>query len=83
MDLEFDARYDAFREEVRRFLEKHRPAESMGMNSASKTKRAAWLTLQIEHGYWARTIPKERSAARRAELPGRPGRGSRRSSRRS
>jgi alkylation response protein AidB-like acyl-CoA dehydrogenase len=59
MDLEFDARYDAFREEVRRFLEKHRPAESMGMNSASKTKRAAWLTLQIEHGYWARTIPKE------------------------
>lgn len=59
MDLEFDARYDEFRAQVRGFLEKHRPAESMGMASGNKEQRAAWLTLQIEHGYWARTIPKE------------------------
>jgi alkylation response protein AidB-like acyl-CoA dehydrogenase len=59
MDLEFDARYDAFRAKVRDFLEKHRPDESMGMAVLNKEKRAAWLTLQIEHGYWARTIPKE------------------------
>ena len=59
MDLEFDARYDAFRAQVRDFLESHRPDESMGMARLNKEKRAAWLTLQIEHGYWARTIPKE------------------------
>jgi alkylation response protein AidB-like acyl-CoA dehydrogenase len=58
MDLEFDARYDAFRAQVRDFLEKNRPDESMGMAVLNKEKRAAWLTLQIEHGYWARTIPK-------------------------
>jgi alkylation response protein AidB-like acyl-CoA dehydrogenase len=59
MDLEFAARYDEFRAQVRDFLEQHRPAESMGMAVLNKEKRAAWLKLQIEHGYWARTIPKE------------------------
>ncbi|MGI9591609.1 MAG: acyl-CoA dehydrogenase family protein [Myxococcota bacterium] len=59
MDLEFDARYDEFREKVRAFLEENRPSESMGLASADKAQRAAWLTLQIEHGYWARTIPRE------------------------
>ena len=46
MDLEFDARYDEFRAQVRDFLEQHRPAESMGMAILNKEKRAAWLTLQ-------------------------------------
>ena len=59
MDLEFDARYDEFRAQVRAFLEENRPAESLGMASGNKAERAAWLTLQIEHGYWARTIPRE------------------------
>jgi len=59
MDLEFDARYDEFREKLRAFLEENRPGDSMGLASADKAQRASWLTLQIEHGYWARTIPRE------------------------
>jgi alkylation response protein AidB-like acyl-CoA dehydrogenase len=59
MDLEFDARYDAFREQVRAFLEKHRPPRNFTLEDGQDEERIAWLTLQIEHGYWARTIPKE------------------------
>jgi len=59
MDLEFDARYDAFREQVRAFLERHRPARNFTLEDGQDEERIAWLTLQIEHGYWARTIPKE------------------------
>ena len=55
MDLEYGERYEAFRQEVRRFLEKHRP-ESEHLH---RKQRIAWLTRQIEHGYWARTIPKQ------------------------
>jgi len=58
MDLEFDSRYDAFREEVRDFLAKHRPTRPWGLADGEKADRVAWLSLQIEHGYWARTIPK-------------------------
>jgi alkylation response protein AidB-like acyl-CoA dehydrogenase len=59
MDLEFDARYDAFREKVRGFLAEHRPAEGMGPAGGKREQRVAWLSLLIEHGYWARTIPKD------------------------
>ena len=59
MDLEFDARYDEFRSQVRDFLEKHRPTQFAGLASGKKGDRVAWLSLLIEHGYWARTIPKE------------------------
>ena len=59
MDLEFDARYEEFRAQVRDFVAKHRPVQPMGLASAKKKERVAWLSLQIEHGYWARTIPKE------------------------
>ena len=59
MDLEFDARYDAFREKVRGFLAEHRPAEGMGPVGGKREQRVAWLSLLIEHGYWARTIPKD------------------------
>lgn len=59
MDLEFDSRYDAFREEVRDFLAKHRPTRPWGLADGEKADRVAWLSLQIEHGYWARTIPQE------------------------
>lgn len=52
MDLEFDARYDGFRAQVRDFLVKHPPA-------ATGEGRVAWLSLLIEHGYWARTIPEK------------------------
>ena len=59
MDLEFDARYDAFREQVRKFLAENKPPKSWGLSDGKSEERAAWLGLQIDHGYWARTIPKE------------------------
>jgi alkylation response protein AidB-like acyl-CoA dehydrogenase len=59
MDLEFDARYEEFRTQVRDFLAKHRPARNWRLGEGSWQDRVAWLSLQIEHGYWARTIPKE------------------------
>src|SRR5262245_46422386 len=60
MDLEYGPRYEAFRAEVRAFLERYRgskPAESLIEVSAAE--RSGWLALLIEQGYWARTIPKE------------------------
>ncbi len=59
MDLEFDARYDDFRKQVREFVTKHRPTKNWGLADGALEDRVAWLSLQIEHGYWARTIPKE------------------------
>ncbi len=59
MDLEFDSRYDEFRAQVRDFVEQHRPTKPWGLSDGKKEDRVAWLSLQIEHGYWARTIPKE------------------------
>jgi alkylation response protein AidB-like acyl-CoA dehydrogenase len=59
MDLEFDARYDEFREQVRDFVVNNRPTRPWGLTDGKKEDRVAWLSLQIEHGYWARTIPKE------------------------
>ncbi len=59
MDLEIDARYDAFREEVRSFLTEHRPDGSVGAGEGETADRVKWLSLLIEHGYWARTIPAE------------------------
>ncbi len=58
MDLEYGERYEAFREQVRGFLEKHRPDGPVGLGEGG-SRFAAWLTLLIEHGYWARTIPRE------------------------
>jgi alkylation response protein AidB-like acyl-CoA dehydrogenase len=60
MDLEYGERYEAFRREVRTFLDDHkdsRPIASLSEESAEAITH--WLSLQIEHGYWARTIPKE------------------------
>jgi alkylation response protein AidB-like acyl-CoA dehydrogenase len=59
MDLEFDARYDAFRETVRDFLAEHRPTGAIGFGEGKRAETVRWLSLLIEHGYWARTIPKE------------------------
>ena len=58
MDLEFDARYEEFRVQVRDFLANHKPAQKWGLGDGKSEERIAWLSLQIEHGYWARTIPK-------------------------
>ena len=59
MDLEFDARYDEFRMQVRDFLAQHRPRRLLRISDGRNDEWIAWLSLQIEHGYWARTIPKE------------------------
>jgi alkylation response protein AidB-like acyl-CoA dehydrogenase len=59
MDLEFDARYDAFRKTVADFLAEHRPAGPIGLGESKRADTVHWLSLLIEHGYWARTIPKE------------------------
>ncbi len=59
MDLEIDARYDAFRAEVQEFLKEHRPKGRVAMDEQGKPARVEWLSKLIEHGYWARTIPKE------------------------
>ena len=60
MDLEYGERYESFRREVRAFLDEH--AASRPKTPYFETPRAElsrWLSLQIDHGYWARTIPRQ------------------------
>jgi alkylation response protein AidB-like acyl-CoA dehydrogenase len=60
MDLEYGERYEEFRREVRAFLEEHKPEKPEGgFYKGPREKLIRWLSLQIEHGYWARTIPEE------------------------
>ncbi len=59
MNLEFDARYDEFRKQVRDFVANHEPPRPFGLVEGKKEELVAWLSLLIEHGYWARAIPKE------------------------
>jgi alkylation response protein AidB-like acyl-CoA dehydrogenase len=62
MDLAMSPRHEAFRAEVRAFLETHRekaPAGGLGVDGGSAREGVlAWQRLLIEHGYAARTIPK-------------------------
>ena len=58
MNLEFDASYDEFRGQVREFLAANRPAGPIGLGGGNAEHRVSWLSSLIEHGYWARTIPK-------------------------
>jgi alkylation response protein AidB-like acyl-CoA dehydrogenase len=50
MDLQLTPEYEAFRSEVRAFVEKYK-SKPMGQK--------AWQKVLIEHGYAARTVPKE------------------------
>jgi alkylation response protein AidB-like acyl-CoA dehydrogenase len=61
MDLEYGERYEAFRQEVRAFLAEHKPSAPIAVRLEGEGRRelVRWLSLQIEHGYWARTIPKD------------------------
>jgi alkylation response protein AidB-like acyl-CoA dehydrogenase len=63
MDLAFSPRHEAFRAEVRAFLERHRadaPTGGLGVEVGSARERVlAWQRLLISHGYAARTIPRE------------------------
>lgn len=64
MDLSYGPQYEAFRAEVRDFCRKNRPAEHRGRGIPGVTERPGpevldWQARLIEHGYAARTIPKE------------------------
>lgn len=60
MDLNLSPEYEAFRQEVVDFIEKHEKDAPGGREVGMKDpKRLAWQSLLIEHGYTARTIPKE------------------------
>lgn len=60
MDLAYNERYTAFRDEVRAFLNEHAhespPPYERGRPSA---QAVTWQQKLIEHGYAARTIPKQ------------------------
>ena len=57
MDLSYGPEYEAFRDEVRAFAQEFgaRAPRTFGFNEETR----AWQRLLIEHGYAARTIPKE------------------------
>ena len=60
MDLEYGQEYEAFRQEVRSFLDDNKPkVKGRVLSELTRQEYNDWLELQIEHGYWARTIPKE------------------------
>ena len=61
MDLEFGEKYDDFRQEVRSFLKEHKPdfGKNAGLSRDRRGPLINWLTKQLEHGYWRRTIPSE------------------------
>ena len=58
MDLSYGLEYEAFRQDVRKFIETNR--ESAPRGGAMKSDRVqSWQKLLIEKGYTARTIPQE------------------------
>ena len=58
MDLSYGPEYDDYRQQVRAFLKEHgRDAPRGGTITSAPVKE--WQSLLIEHGYAARTIPKE------------------------
>ncbi|HTY17978.1 MAG TPA: acyl-CoA dehydrogenase family protein [Myxococcota bacterium] len=63
MDLSYGPEYDAFRRELRAFLERNRERAPRGGVVAAAGSRdpalLAWQRLLIEHGYAARTVPKQ------------------------
>ena len=61
MDLAYGPKYEAFREEVRAFLTKYKSQAPKGLGAAGRPSPEAcsWQQLLIQHGYAARTIPKD------------------------
>ena len=63
MDLSFSSEYEAFRKQVRDFLDEYADrAPGMGLGVLSglgSPEVLAWQDLLIEHGYAARNIPRE------------------------
>jgi alkylation response protein AidB-like acyl-CoA dehydrogenase len=58
MDLSYGTEYESFRNEVKGFLERHKADAPRGGGFRAE-KALAWQKKLIEHGYAARTIPKE------------------------
>ncbi len=58
MDLSYSPEYEAFRAEIRAFAQKYAAQAPRGM-AAPMSGAREWQKLLIEHGYAARTIPKE------------------------
>ena len=58
MDLSYGPAYEAFREEVRTFIEEHRDLAPRGQGQRAP-ETLSWQKLLIENGYTARTIPRE------------------------
>jgi alkylation response protein AidB-like acyl-CoA dehydrogenase len=60
MNLNFTAEYEDFRADVRAFLDKHKAdAPSMANVGLRSEKRLKWQRILLEHGYAARTLPKQ------------------------
>jgi alkylation response protein AidB-like acyl-CoA dehydrogenase len=60
MDLEYGEKYEKFRSEVKSFLDDNKDSRPRETNfKTGRSELSKWLSLQIEHGYWARTIPRE------------------------
>jgi len=60
MDLTLSPDYEAFRDEVRAFLDAHRGDYPTAMGvERPRADILAWQNLLIEHGYAARTVPTE------------------------
>jgi len=61
MDLSYGPEYETFREEVRGFIavNRHLAPKNAGRAARPSKEGVAWQKLLIEHGYTARTIPRE------------------------
>ena len=58
MDLAYGKKYEDFRKEVQQFLEEHKRAAPSGFDLGGQ-EWSSWLSLLIDRGYWARTIPEQ------------------------
>ena len=60
MDLAYSEEYESFRTEVQDFIAANRDRAPTGPGRGKADAEAmAWQQLLIDHGYAARTIPKE------------------------
>jgi alkylation response protein AidB-like acyl-CoA dehydrogenase len=62
VDLTYGPQYEAFRAEVRAFIEGHRE-QAPPLGAPRDAKARAWQRLLIERGYTARSIPKRYGGA--------------------
>lgn len=59
MDLAYGVEYEAFRDDVRRFIDENRQNVPTQYGARPTADQRRWQSLLIENGYAARTIPKE------------------------